>query len=118
MRENHTLNRLRCLPLALALLFLASPAFAGSPKCFLHGIISPSSGNLEKPSVSDMIRMRFDADTQLKCEQMLKAYCQYNVKEKNYSPTRLKGSFKLDMEKTEEVKYTYDAKCKLLVEGE
>ena len=65
-----------------------------------------------------MIRMRFDADEQIKCEQMLKAYCQYNVKEKNYSPTRLKGSFKPDIEKTEEVKYTFDSKCKLLTDGE
>ncbi len=65
-----------------------------------------------------MIRMRFDADTQSKCELMMKAYCQYNVKEKDYSPTRLKGSFKPDVEKTEETPYTFDAKCKLLTEGE
>jgi hypothetical protein len=118
MRKNHTPKRLCCLPLALALFFLSPPAFAASAKCFLHGLISPSSGNLEKSSVSDMIRMRFDADNQPKCEKMLKAYCQYNVKEKNYSPSRLKGSFKPDTEKTEEVKYTFDAKCKLLTDGE
>lgn len=99
--------------------FLFSPsAQAGVAKCFLHGIITPGTGNSEKPSVSDMIRMHFDADNKLKCEAMLKAYCQYNVKEKDYSPTRLKGSFKADVEKTEEFSYTFDSKCKLLTDGE
>lgn len=121
MRVNHNPGRKTCLlPLGLPLLIflVALPAQAGSAKCFLHGIITPGSGTTEKASVSDMIRMRFDADDKAKCELMMKSYCQHNVREKHYSPTRLKGSFKPDTEKTEEFSYTFDSKCKLLTDGE
>jgi hypothetical protein len=100
------------LPVSLILCFLFSEAHAGKPKCFMHGIITSVSGN-EKPSVSDMIRLHFDADNKKKCELMMKSYCQYNVREKDYSPLRLKGTFKPDVDKEKEFTYGFDAKCKL-----
>jgi hypothetical protein len=45
---------------------------------------------------------------------MMTNYCKFNVYEKDYSPTRLKGSFKADVDKTEENTYRFDRKCKLL----
>lgn len=86
---------------------------AGPPRCFLHGIISPLADNSEKGSLSNMIRLHFDAATQGKCEELMNAYCRYNVLEKRYSPERLKGSFKPDVDKAEEISYTFSAKCKL-----
>jgi hypothetical protein len=98
--------------LSLALLAFSAPAWAGGPRCYLHGIIVPENG--DKASISDMIRMHFDADNKHKCELMMKNYCQYNIYEKDYSPVRLKGSFKPDASKPEETVYHFDRKCKLL----
>lgn len=89
-------------------------AKAAPPRCFLHGIITPLYEGSEKPSLSDMLRLHFDADNKNKCEQMITAYCQYNIREKNYSPERLKGSFKPDMDKSEEYIYKLDKKCKII----
>lgn len=97
----------------LGSLLLSSAAFAGPPKCFMHGIISPVGENKEKPSLSDMIRLHFDATEKAKCEQMMSAYCQYNVKDKSYSAARLKGVFSPDTDKAEEYNYTYTDKCKI-----
>lgn len=95
---------------------MSSLAVAGSSKCFMHGIITPTNGNKEKASLSDMIRLHFDANEKAKCEQLMSAYCQYNVKDKNYSPTNLKGTFKPDNDKNEEYNYTYSEKCKPLTD--
>jgi hypothetical protein len=81
----------------------------------MHGIITSVTGN-EKPSVSDMIRLHFDSTTKKKCELMMKSYCQHNVKEKDYSPLRLKGTFKPDVEKSEEHAYGFDKKCNLITD--
>jgi hypothetical protein len=102
--------------LGLAGIFLVLPAWGAPPRCFLHGIITPASDNKEKTSLSDMIRLNFDANEEEKCKQMMSAYCQYNVKDKNYSPTRLKGSFKPDAEKSAESVYRFNEKCKLLTD--
>ncbi len=91
-------------------------AQAGLSRCFMHGIITPKFENTEKTSLSDMIRLHFDvssADDKAKCEQMMEAYCIHNVKAKDYSPVRLKGSFKPDVEKSAETNYTFTEKCKL-----
>lgn len=111
MRGN---RKIRILCLAGGALLFSATAQAGSPRCFLHGIIVPENG--EKKSVSDMIRMHFDANDKAKCELMLTNYCKYNVFEKDYSPTRLKGSFKVDVDKPEESVYRFDRKCKLLTD--
>lgn len=108
-----TLTRKICLVLLAVLALASGNASAGGPRCFLHGIITPDSA-MEKSSVSDMIRLHFDAKDKAKCELMMTAYCKYNVQEKEYSPTRLKGSFKPDVEKTEENIYKFTAKCKLI----
>jgi hypothetical protein len=106
---------IRILVLAAGLILLTAPlAQAGNPRCFLHGIITPENG--EKKSVSDMIRLHFDANDKAKCELMMTNYCKFNVYEKDYSPTRLKGSFKPDVDKTEENIYRFDRKCKLLTD--
>lgn len=111
MRVNHT-------PIFLLACFISFSLFtpkaeAGPAKCFMHGIITPTGENTEKSSLSDMIRLHFDANEKAKCEQMMSAYCQYNVKNKNYSPARLKGTFMPDTEKSEEYSYTYSDKCKV-----
>ena len=109
--------------LFLALLFLSlssglSAAWAGSPKCFMHGIISPLNESAgDKQVLSDMIRLHMDATTQDKCEQLMASYCRYNVLDKGYSPTRLKGSFKIDVDKPEEVIYRFSSKCKMETEN-
>jgi hypothetical protein len=66
-----------------------------------------------------MIRMNFDIknpEDKAKCEQMLTAYCQYNVKDKDYNPTRLKASFTPDIDKSETFNYKLSERCKLVVE--
>ncbi|MCO5143292.1 MAG: hypothetical protein M9962_09410 [Oligoflexia bacterium] len=97
-------------------LCIGSSAYAGPPKCFLHGVITPTGDNKEKTSLSDMIRMHFDAAEKAKCEQMMTAYCTYNVKDKKYSPERLQGVFKADVDKSDESRYTFNYKCKLNIE--
>lgn len=95
---------------------LAGSAQAAPARCFLHGIVVPKSETKEKTSLSDMIRLHFDVsspDDKAKCEQMMESYCIHNVKGKGYSPTRLKGSFKPDMDKTVETTYTFRESCKL-----
>ena len=81
----------------------------------MHGMIS-SEGEKQKPAVSDMIRLHFDADNKAKCELMMKSYCLYNVKEKEYSPVGLKGTFKPDVDKDKEYAYGFTAKCKLITD--
>jgi len=95
------------------------PAYAGNARCFLHGIIVPKLENKEKTSLSDMIRLHFDVKTpedKAKCEQLMESYCTHNVKNKGYSPTRLKGSFKPDVEKSDETNYKFTESCKLETE--
>ena len=99
--------------LALSVMFISSNALAGLPRCFMHGIITPKYDNKEKTSLSDMLRLNFDAATKLKCEQMMIAYCLEHIKGKGYSPTRLSGTFKPDYDKSEEYIYRYKENCKL-----
>lgn len=91
-------------------------ALAGNARCFMHGIIVPKLDNKEKTSLSDMLRLHFDVKTpqdKAKCEQLMEAYCFHNVKNKGYSPVRLKGSFKPDVEKSEETIYKFPENCKI-----
>jgi hypothetical protein len=102
--------------LLFAAMLAATPAWAGAPRCFLYGIMTPKIENKAKTSLSDWIRLHFDVanpDDKAKCEQMMESYCVHNVKEKDYSPSRLKGSWKPDVDKTEEAAYTFSEKCKL-----
>jgi hypothetical protein len=92
---------------------------AGQARCFMHGIIVPKSDNKEKTSLSDMIRLHFDVskpEDQGKCEKLMIAYCSEHVQKKSYSPGRLRGSFKPDVDKSEEVVYKFTEKCKLETE--
>lgn len=98
----------------MGLLLAGESAYAGPSRCFLHGIITPLYENKDKTTLSDMIRMRFDADDRVKCELMITNYCQYNILEKAYSPKRLKGYFKPDVDKSEESAYTLAENCKLI----
>lgn len=111
-------SKIQNLLLASVLAFgISSSAMAGPPRCFLHGIIQPVNDNKEKTSLSDMIRMNFDiknSEDKAKCEQMISAYCQYNVKDKDYSPTRLKASFTPDIDKSETFNYKFSERCKLM----
>jgi hypothetical protein len=87
-------------------------------KCFMHGMITSEGANV-KPAVSDMIRLHFDADNKAKCELMMRNYCLFNVKEKEYSPVRLKGVFKPDVnQEGAEFNYGFNAKCKLLTDDD
>lgn len=106
---------LSCVALG-GLLAFAQNAAAGNARCFLHGIIVPKLENKEKTSLSDMLRLHFDVKTpedKVKCETLMEAYCTHNVKNKGYTPTRLKGSFKPDVEKSEETNYKFTESCKL-----
>jgi hypothetical protein len=101
-------------PLSLAA--CTKHADAGSARCFMHGMIVPKVDNKEKTSLSDFLRLHFDVKTpedKDKCERMMGSYCENNVKRKGYSPLRLKGSFKPDVEKTEETTYRFTENCKL-----
>ncbi len=94
----------------------SSVASAGNARCFLHGIIVPKLENKEKTSLSDMLRLHFDVKTPEdlgKCETLMESYCTHNVKNKGYSPARLKGSFKPDVDKSEETNYKFTESCKL-----
>lgn len=110
--EAKRIIRILCLGFALC----PGLALAGAPRCYLHGIIIPENG--EKKSMSDMIRMHFDANNKAKCELMLKSYCDNHIYRKDYSPVRLKASFKADVDKPAETAYTFNRKCKLLNEDE
>ena len=107
----------------MALLALAActrSADAGQARCFMHGIVVPKLENKEKTSLSDMIRLHFDVkspDDKGKCETLMESYCTHNVKNKGYSPVRLKGSFKPDVEKSDETTYTFSESCKLESDG-
>lgn len=102
----------------LGILLLAGagvgPAFAGDSRCYLQGTVSAVGANEAKPSITDMLRMKFDADNRAKCEEMLKSYCFYQLKEKDFSPVKLKASWKPDLDKKEEYTYSFNAKCKLI----
>jgi hypothetical protein len=103
---------------ALTLIFVlsASTAMGAAPRCFMHGIMTPKYENKEKDSLSDMIRLHFDiksSEEKAKCEEMMESYCINNVKARDYSPARLKGSFKPDMDKSEETTYHFSESCKL-----
>jgi len=93
--------------------FFSTSASSGSPRCFLHGVLVAAAGNEEKPSLSDMIRLNFDADNKEKCERIMTSYCNYSVKDKNYSPVRIKGSFKPNGEGAEEFRYSFSQDCTL-----
>ena len=100
--------------LALGAFPLASEA--GQARCFMHGIIVPKLDNKEKTSLSDMLRLHFDVskpEDKGKCERLMGAYCEEHVGKKSYSPLRLRGSFKPDVEKSEETIYKFTEKCKL-----
>ena len=105
--------------LALTAMVLAPSAQAGQARCFMHGIVVPKLDNKEKTSLSDMLRLHFDitsSEDKKKCEQMMESYCVYNVKAKDYSSERLRGSFKPDVEKNDETTYTFGDNCKLEAE--
>ena len=100
----------------LCLTFSAPAAQAGLARCFMHGIMTPKIENKEKTSLSNMIRLHFDIaspDDKGKCEQMMESYCVHNVKGKDYSPDRLKGSFKPDVDQSDETTYRFNESCKL-----
>ena len=108
-----TPNKTLTLGLVLGAMIFSLSAIAGPTRCFMHGIITPKYDNKEKTSLSDMLRLNFDAATQAKCEQMMTAYCIEHIKGKGYSPVRLTGSFKPDNDKSDEVIYHYKENCKL-----
>ena len=100
----------------LSALLAPWPAHAGVARCFMHGIMTPKLENREKTSLSDMIRLHFDVsspDDKAKCEQMMESYCVNNVKGKDYAAGRLKGSFKPDVDKSDETTYHFTDNCKL-----
>ena len=112
MRKKHTLKPcFRLLPAAIGMLASAGLAQAGNPRCYMHGIITADKA---KPVLSDMIRLHFDADDLKKCKELMQGYCELQVVGKHYSPARLQGSFKPDVEKEPDVKIRFDAKCKLI----
>lgn len=112
-------STLKCLFLILGFVPTLSlqKAEAASAKCFMHGMITPKDSTV-KSSVSDMIRLHFDANNRKKCELMMRNYCIFNIIEKDYSPERLKGTFKPDVEKDKEYIYGFNSKCKLLNDDE
>ncbi len=98
------------------ILMATASAQAAPPRCFMHGIMTPKYENKEKTSLSDMIRLHFDISSpedKAKCEEMMESYCIHNVKSQDYSPARLKGSFKPDVDKSEETTYHFTEECKL-----
>lgn len=101
-----------CSTILLLTLGTAS-AYAGPARCFMHGVMVPKLENKEKTSLSDMIRLHFDADDKAKCEQLMEAYCYHNIKSKDYSPAKITGSFKPDVDKSEETSYHFTESCKL-----
>ena len=72
--------------------------------------------NKEKTSLSDMIRLHFDASEKAKCEQMMESYCLNNLKLKDYSAARIKGSYKAAIDTSEETIYHFTENCKLEAE--
>lgn len=107
---------MRGIVLTILSLSMAPRAYAGNARCFMHGIMVPKLDNKEKTSLSDMIRLHFDVtapDDKPKCEQMMESYCVHNVKGKDYSPARLSGSFKPDVDKSDETTYHFAESCKL-----
>jgi hypothetical protein len=107
---------MRGLLFLLLVPFLSVPAHAGIARCFMHGIMVPRLETKEKTTLSDMLRLHFDVSTpedKAKCEQMMESYCVHNVKGKDYSGARLKGSFKPDIDKSEETTYHFTESCKL-----
>lgn len=95
-----------------SLVLFSSTGVAGGPRCFMHGVLMPGSKS-EKPSVDDMIRLRFDANSKEGCEKMMISYCVYNIQMQGYSPEKMAGSFKADTDADEEFKYTFSSDCGL-----
>jgi hypothetical protein len=100
--------------LAMLLSSFFSPARPSAPHCYLHGILVPERESAEKPSITDMIRLHFDADSKEKCERMMASYCYANVKTRGYLPTRLVGVYKPDYDGREETKYRLSPECTLI----
>jgi hypothetical protein len=82
-------------------------------RCFVHGIIVPRYDTGDANSLSNMLRLNFEATDKPKCEIMMAAYCEENIRKQNYSPIRLKGSFKPDVDKTDETTYEFLENCKV-----
>lgn len=104
------------LPAGFLLALSISAAQAAPPRCFMHGIMKPLIDNKEKTSLSDYLRLHFDIsspDDKAKCEQMMESYCVNNVKGKGYSSAKINGSFKPDVDKTDETTYHFTSSCKL-----
>ena len=113
MNKKHTRNIPILLASATLVFLLSSKGFAGPPRCFMHGVMVPRYDPADNNTMSNMLRLNFDANDKTKCEQMMMAYCQENVKGQNYSPIRLKASFKPDVDKTDETTYEFTEGCKL-----
>lgn len=117
--QHHPRFFLAAIAATFALAACTKSADAGQARCFMHGIMVPKTDNKEKTSLSDMLRLHFDVknpDDKGKCEQLMEAYCVHNVKNKGYSPARLKGSFKPDVDKSDETSYKFSESCKLETE--
>ena len=91
----------------------SSPANSGNSRCFLHGVLVAAKDREEKKSITDMIRLNFEADVKEKCERVMTSYCNYNVQMKGYSPIKLNGSFKPDTDGRDEFKYSFSSECKI-----
>jgi hypothetical protein len=99
--------------LIFGLFVLSEVSHAATPRCFLYGVLLHADGNAAQPSFSDMIRLNFEASGKVRCEQIMESYCSYNVKEKGYSPAKLRGVFKEDAGSSgEEQKYQFNSDCK------
>ena len=100
---------MKAILLTLSILF---PAEGHASRCFLSGALV-SDQNSAKPTLSDALRVNFDADNRRKCEAMMESYCFYNVKSESYSPSRIKGLFRQSHNDKEEARYWFSSDCKL-----
>jgi hypothetical protein len=99
--------------LAFGLFPRTSFATPGKPRCYVHGYIVPSGQRDEKVTLTDMVRLNFEADSKEGCEQLMARYCGNNVKSEGYLPTKIEGSFKPDRQGTEELRYRFTQDCSL-----
>lgn len=80
-------------------------------QCYLHGIVKPKDDN-KKGELSDMIRMRFDADSRDKCKRMIDSYCRYNVRDKGYLAGTLAAYWRPDVENPDDkVSFSFSDNC-------
>ncbi|NUM88736.1 MAG: hypothetical protein HUU37_06000 [Bdellovibrionales bacterium] len=82
-------------------------------QCYLHGIVRAKDES-KKPELSDMIRMRFDADSRDKCKRMLDAYCRYNIRDRGYLAGTLEAYWRPDVNDdsdSDKVTFTFTDKC-------